>query len=65
MGSSFFGWDAGLTIIYWRWPTQARDTVQDGVMPYYVNHLSHNKKKPRAPPNDWQPQIWESLKKIS
>ena len=63
MVSSFFGWDARSTIIYWEWPTQAHDTVRDGVAPYYVNHLPHNKKKPRAPPNDRQSQIWEKFEK--
>ena len=45
MGSSFFNWDTGSTLLFWRWPRQHRILVRDGLKPYYVHHLPQNQNK--------------------
>ena len=50
-------------MIFWRWPSQIRSLVRDGIRPYYVHHLPTNKKKTQSPPADRKTQIWDNFKK--
>ena len=52
MGSSYLEWNAGSSLIFWRWPAQIRQLVCEGVKPYYIHHLPSNKKQARPPPSD-------------
>ena len=60
-GSTYFNWDHGSQLVFWRWPEVLRKVVRDGMKPYYIHHLPHNMAKARPPPPDRRHQIWEKF----
>ena len=44
MGSSFFNWEAGSHVLFWRWQVESRRQVRDWIKPYYITYLPSNKK---------------------
>ena len=63
VNSSFFEWDSGSALIFWRWPTQLIPMARDGFRPYFVGHLPSNLKTPRAPAKDRMEATWNKFKK--
>ena len=63
VNSSFFEWDCGSTIIFWRWPKQFISSARDGLRPYYVGHLPLNQQTPRPPAPEHKEVTWEKFKK--
>ena len=47
LGSSYQGWDAGSSLIFWRWPDKL--LARDGIPPYIYNLLPTSQRRARAP----------------
>ena len=45
--SSYFGWDRGSTLIFWRWPPSLRHIARDGFKPFQWGNLPSYLRKPR------------------
>ena len=63
MGSSFFEWDNGSTLIFWRWPNDTLGWARDGICPYYVDYLPTHKHKAKAPTKDQRAAVWKKFLK--
>jgi len=62
-GSSFFNWDRGSTLFFWRWHTNLQLIARDGFPAQIINHLPKSFKKSRPPKSDIYEKILSKLKK--
>jgi len=51
-GSTFFSWDRGSTLLFWRWHPNLRKTAQTGFKTDIASALPSNKRKARKPSNE-------------
>jgi len=61
--SSFFGWDKGSTLIYWRWHPHLQHIARSGFTAAICKPLPHNKPKPKAPKKELYEKILSKLLK--
>ena len=45
--STYFSWDTGSTLFFWRWPVSFRSAARDGFPSYLKGSLPSFKRKPR------------------
>ena len=57
LGSTFFGWDKGSTLLYWRWTTDVQEYAKNGFVPYISTTLPNSKKGASTP----KPLIFEKI----
>lgn len=59
--SSFFGWDKGSTLIFWRWPTPFQEIARDGIPPYHLDHWPNNHNSPKRIKPEDKPLLFEKF----
>jgi hypothetical protein len=65
MGTSWWNWDAGSSLFFWRWPRSFRTEARDGT-PIWVCDTLPNYRRPQREERDpvRRAQIWEKLTKV-
>ena len=61
--TTFFDWNSGSTLIFWRWHSCAQAFSQDGIQPYFIGPLPNSQACPRQPQKEGLPQLWKKLAK--
>jgi len=61
--SSFFNWDNGSTLLFWRWHPNLQRIARDGFPAQITNSLPHSFKKSRPPKSNVYEKILSKLKK--
>jgi len=61
--SSFFNWDNGSTLLFWRWHASLQRTARDGFPVQIMDKLPHSFKKSRLPKSNVYEKILSKLKK--
>ena len=64
LNSSFFSWDRGSTLIFWRWHPSQITSARDGFDPYIVGSLPHYFRSPRPLPSPAREAFFKKLKKF-
>ena len=63
VNSTFFEWDCGSTIIFWRWPKPFIQNARDGIRPYFTGPLPSNQMSPRPPAAEHKEVTWKKFQK--
>ena len=59
--SSFFAWDKGSSLIFWRWPAPFQIIARDGIPPYHLYHWPKNQNSPKRIKAKDKPLLFEKF----
>jgi len=63
LGSSFFGWDKGSALLYWRWSQETQIFAREGFQPFISGKLPNTTKKASTPKQPVFDKIYSKIKK--
>lgn len=63
LGSTFFGWDNGSTLLYWRWHSELQEIAKHGFTPYIIADLPNSFKRPLTPKQNVYTKILSKVTK--
>ena len=61
--SSFFNWDCGSTLCFWRWHPHLREVAITGFQPAIISKLPTNQKRARTPSKEMKDKIFSKIAK--
>ena len=64
LNSTFWEWNQGSSLLFWRWPLEFRRAARDGFPPYFLYEPPHNKSRQGKIKNDEVDVIWSKMKKF-
>ena len=63
--SSWWTWDAGSTLVFWRWHSSCLTVARDGMSPFITGPFPRNmRRRARTPPTDKFPLVLDKIKTV-